>query len=282
MNLSTHLLLPTVCLLLVSPAVAQDVIEAKVLPQRPSIVAHRGLQLHVPENTLGNFRACLELRLGFEFDVQATSDEQLICLHDATVDRTTNVSGKVTEMTLAEVRKLEVGSWFDRQFQGVKIPSVDELFALLAEYPDHDGLIAVDIKVAGAEKELIRLANKHKVLSRLLFIGKTITEPEVRAKLRTESAEANIAALAQNRDGFKQALEAEHANWVYFRFIPSEEQLDQLAALNKRAFIAGNTVSGNLPDNWRQVTKLGIDAVLTDYPLELRTTLKDIEAEAED
>lgn len=282
MNFKNPLLLATVCLLLVSPAVAQDVIEAKVVPNRPSIVSHRGLRLHVPENTLANFRACLELRLGFEFDVQATSDEQLICLHDATVDRTTNVSGKVVEMTLAEVRKLEAGSWFDRQFAGSTIPTVDELFALLAEYPNHDGLIAVDIKVAGAEKELIRLANKHKVLPRLLFIGKAITEPEVRAKLHAASAEANIAALAQNRDGFKGALEAEQANWVYFRFIPSKEQLASLRMVNKRAFIAGNTVSGNLPDNWQQVTKLGIDGILTDYPLELRTVLKDLEAEQDD
>lgn len=276
------LVLAGIGLLLGSPVVAQDVIEARVVPERPSVVAHRGLRLHVPENTLENFRVCLELRMGFEFDVQATSDEQLICIHDATVDRTTSGSGKVVEMTLAEVRELEAGSWFDRQFQGAKIPTVDELFALLAEYPNHDGLIAVDIKVAGAEKELIRLANKHKVLARLLFIGKAVTEPEVRANLRAASAEANVAVLAANRDGFKEALEAENANWIYFRFIPSKEQLASLRGMNKRAFIAGNTVSGNLPDNWRQVTKLGIDAILTDYPLELRTTLKDLEAEDED
>jgi len=282
MNFTSTLAIASIGLLLVSPAVAQDVIEARVVPERPSVVAHRGLRLHVPENTLENFRACLELRLGFEFDVHATSDEQLICIHDATVDRTTSGSGKVAEMTLAQVRELEAGSWFDRQFQGVKIPTVDELFALLAEYPNHDGLIAVDIKVGGAEKELIRLANKHKVLPRLLFIGKAITEPEVRAKLKAAAAEANVAVLAANRDGFKAALEAENANWIYFRFIPSKEQLASLRMVNKRAFIAGNTVSGNLPDNWRQVTKLGIDGILTDYPLELRTVLKDLEAEAED
>ena len=56
---------------------------------RPLIVAHRGLLRHAPENTLANFRACLELRLGFEFDVQATKDGQLVCIHDGTVDRTT-------------------------------------------------------------------------------------------------------------------------------------------------------------------------------------------------
>ena len=60
----------------------------------PLIVAHRGLLLHAPENTLANSRACLELRLGFEFDVEKTKDGHLVCIHDGTVDRTTNGTGK--------------------------------------------------------------------------------------------------------------------------------------------------------------------------------------------
>jgi glycerophosphoryl diester phosphodiesterase len=80
---------------------------------RPLIVAHRGLLRHAPENTLANFRACLELRLGLEFDVQRTRDGRLVCIHDGTVDRTTGGTGKVAEMTLEEVRKLDAGSWFD-------------------------------------------------------------------------------------------------------------------------------------------------------------------------
>jgi glycerophosphoryl diester phosphodiesterase len=60
----------------------------------PLIVAHRGLLHHAPENTLANFRACLELRLGFEFDVEQTKDGHLVCIHDGTVDRTTNGTGK--------------------------------------------------------------------------------------------------------------------------------------------------------------------------------------------
>ena len=69
----------------------------------PLIVAHRGLLLHAPENTLANFRACLELRLGFEFNVARTKDGHLICIHDNTVDRTTNGEGKVSDFAeLAE------------------------------------------------------------------------------------------------------------------------------------------------------------------------------------
>src|SRR5215208_6026611 len=71
---------------------------------RPLVVGHRGLLRHAPENTLANFRACLELRLGFEFDVQATKDGRLVCMHAGTVDRTTNGTGRVAQLGLAEIR----------------------------------------------------------------------------------------------------------------------------------------------------------------------------------
>ncbi|MCC6509479.1 MAG: glycerophosphodiester phosphodiesterase, partial [Pirellulaceae bacterium] len=72
----------------------------------PLVVAHRGLLQHAPENTLANFRACLELRLGFEFDVARTKDGQLVCIHDDTVDRTTDGKGLVSQLTLAEIQRL--------------------------------------------------------------------------------------------------------------------------------------------------------------------------------
>ncbi len=87
-------------------------------PEQTKIVAHRGLLRHAPENTLANFRACLELRLGFEFDVQRTRDGQLVCIHDETADRTTNGTGTVSEMTLEQIRRLDAGKWFDPKFAG--------------------------------------------------------------------------------------------------------------------------------------------------------------------
>jgi glycerophosphoryl diester phosphodiesterase len=65
-----------------------------------------------------NFRACLELRLGFEFDVQRSKDGQLVCIHDNTVDRTTNGTGNVAELTLEQIRRLDAGNWFDLKFAG--------------------------------------------------------------------------------------------------------------------------------------------------------------------
>ena len=240
----------------------------------PLIVAHRGLLHHAPENTLANFRACLELRLGFEFDVEKTKDGQLICIHDDTVDRTTNGSGAVSELTLEEIRGLDAGSWFDPKFTGEKVPTIEEVLKLLAEYQQHDVLIAVDLKAKDVGQDVVRLAEKHKVLHKLLFIGRTISEPEVRDQIRSVSKKAHTAAVANNADEFEKALAATNADYLYFRYLPPKEQMEDVHRAGKRAFIAGTTVSGNSPENWQRAVDVGIDGILTDYPFELAAMLR--------
>jgi glycerophosphoryl diester phosphodiesterase len=240
----------------------------------PLIVAHRGLLLHAPENTLANFRACLELRIGFEFDVEKTKDGQLVCIYDGTVDRTTNGNGAVSELTLEEIRGLDAGSWFDHKFVGEKVPTIEEVLKLVAEYQQHDVLIAVDLKAEGVGQDVVRLAEKHEVLDKLLFIGKTISEPEVRDRIRSVSKKAHTAAVANNADEFPKALAASNADYVYFRYLPPKEQMEALHAAKKRAFIAGTTVSGHAPENWQHAVNVGIDGILTDYPLELAAKLR--------
>jgi glycerophosphoryl diester phosphodiesterase len=241
---------------------------------RPLIVAHRGLLRHAPENTLANFRACLELRLGFEFDVRTTKDGHLVCLHDSAVDRTTNGTGRVAELTLAEIRELDAGSWFDPKFAGERVPTVDEVLKLVAEYRQDNILVAVDLKAENVARDVVRLAENLGVLHRLLFIGTAISEPSVRDQIQRASTKAHAAALANNAGEFSQALAAPDADWVYVRFPPSREQIEAVHRAKKRAFIAGPTVGGNVPKNWRHAAGVEIDAILTDYPLELRTTLR--------
>lgn len=261
-----------VCLLLVclggawAPALAAE--------PRPLIVAHRGLLRHAPENTLANFRACLELRLGFEFDVQATKDGHLVCIHDNAVDRTTNGKGRVAELPLAALRALDAGSWFDPGFTGEKVPTVEEVFRLVADHRQSSALIAVDLKDAQVAHEVVRLAEKHGVLDRLLFIGGTISDPSARQEIRRASARAHTAALAGSDEEFSRALAAPDADWVYLRFLPSRTQIEAVHEAGKRAFIAGPTVAGNVPKNWQQAAGVEVDAVLTDYPLEMRAALR--------
>ena len=243
-------------------------------PASPMIVGHRGLLLNAPENTLANFRACLELRLGFEFDVQRTKDGHLVCIHDSTVDRTTNGSGQVSDLTLAKIRELDAGSWFDPKFAGEKVPTVEEVLKLVSEHKQHEVLIAVDLKAENVEAEVVRLAEKHGVLDRLLFIGRTITEPLVRQTIRKTSQRAHVAMVAHNPDELQKAINDPDSDWVYLRYLPSKAQMIAIRNTGKKTFISGPPMAGRLPENWRQAAELQIDAMLTDYPLELGTILR--------
>lgn len=240
----------------------------------PFVVAHRGLLLHAPENTLANFRACLELRLGFEFDVQRCQDGELVCIHDDTLDRTTNGRGPVSKQTLAQIRQLDAGSWFDRKFAGEKVPTVDEVLRLVAQYQQQDVLIAVDFKSPDVEADVVKLAEKHGVLHRLLFIGRTITDAHVRERIKQTSPMAQTAAVANTAQELPQTLAAANVDWVYFRYIPTADEMEAIQSDKKRAFIAGPTVAGHLPAQWKQAADVGLDGILTDYPLELQRLLR--------
>lgn len=243
-------------------------------PQRPLVVAHRGLLLHAPENTLANFQACLDLRLGFEFDVQKTKDGELVCIHDDDVKRTTDGAGRVAELTLAEIRKLDAGRWFDKKFAGEKVPTIDEVLKLVSDYKQHEVLIAVDLKAADVEAEVVRLAEKHAVLHRLLFIGTTIEDSAVRDKLKTMSSKARTSVVANKPEEFDAALKATNGDWVYFRYLPPKAQMDAVRAAGKKAFIAGKTVAGHEVENWKAAADVGIDGILTDHALDLAATLR--------
>lgn len=91
-------------------------------------IAHRGASAYAPENTLAAFDKALDLGAGHvEFDVHFSADGQVVVIHDDTVDRTTNGSGAVASLTLAQLKSLDAGSWFAAQFSGERIPTLGEL-----------------------------------------------------------------------------------------------------------------------------------------------------------
>lgn len=98
----------------------------------PQIVAHRGASFDAPENTLAAFRLAWEQGAdAIEGDFYLTADGQVVTLHDATFKRTAGVDRKPSEMTLAEIRKLDVGSWKDAKFAGEPVPTLAEVLALV-------------------------------------------------------------------------------------------------------------------------------------------------------
>lgn len=100
--------------------------------KRTLVFAHRGSKGTHPENTLAAFKEAIRLGVdGIELDVHLTKDHELVVIHDETVDRTTNGSGKVTDFSLEELQKLDAGSWFSEEFKDERIPTLSEVLELL-------------------------------------------------------------------------------------------------------------------------------------------------------
>ena len=114
-------------------------------------VAHRGASAYAPEHTLAAYKLAIEMGADYvEQDLAVTKDGVLICLHDATLERTTNVeelfpdrvstaniegterrAWVANDFTLAEIKRLDAGSWFNTKFAGEKVPTFDEAVALI-------------------------------------------------------------------------------------------------------------------------------------------------------
>jgi glycerophosphoryl diester phosphodiesterase len=98
------------------------------LPQ-PVVFAHRGASAYAPENTLAAFELALAHGAdAIELDVKLSADGHAVVIHDATVDRTTGARGWVKDLSLAQLRALEAGSFMAAQFHGEKIPMLEEVF----------------------------------------------------------------------------------------------------------------------------------------------------------
>ena len=95
---------------------------------KPLIIAHRGASGLAPENTMAAFKKAYDTGVSMiELDVQKTKDGHLVIMHDDTVDRTTNGKGKIEDLTLEEIKKLDAGSWFSSEYTGEKIPTLGEV-----------------------------------------------------------------------------------------------------------------------------------------------------------
>ncbi|MFS2293758.1 MAG: glycerophosphodiester phosphodiesterase [Actinomadura sp.] len=99
-------------------------------------VAHRGASAYAPENTLAALRLARAQHADmFEIDVQQTKDRKLVLMHDTTLARTTNVEEvypnrapwRVSDFTLAEIKRLDAGSWFGIRYRGERVPTLDEV-----------------------------------------------------------------------------------------------------------------------------------------------------------
>ncbi len=100
----------------------------------PAVIAHRGASHDAPENTVAAFNLAWQQGAdGIEGDFHLTKDRKIVCIHDATTQRTATQAIKIAEATLADLRQLDVGSWKGEQWHGSRIPTINEVLATVPE-----------------------------------------------------------------------------------------------------------------------------------------------------
>jgi len=135
----------------------------------PLITAHRGFAEIAPENTMSAFEAALNAGAdASEFDVHMTLDGVLVVIHDDSVDRTTNGTGLISELTYEYLSTLDAGSWKDPKFVGEKIPTLHETLTFFKE----NNMVAVlEIKVADIVDEVLEMLYDTKMDKRTVIIS---------------------------------------------------------------------------------------------------------------
>jgi glycerophosphoryl diester phosphodiesterase len=122
----------------------------------PLILGHRGASAVAPENTLAAFSQAIDAGAdGIEFDVRLSSDGVPVVIHDAALNRTGLMSKLVRELTCAQLKEIDVGSWFDKRsgaFAGEKIPTLEQVFDLFAGKP---AALYVEMKCDAGEGALL-------------------------------------------------------------------------------------------------------------------------------
>jgi len=135
---------------------------------RPLSIAHRGHCIAYPENTFIAYQKAIELGVEMiECDVNITSDGKLVMIHDSTLNRTTNGTGRVSSLSFDEVQQLDAGAKFKSEFAGTRIPATEETILFFKEAKI---LSCFEVKVADVEEAkriallLLELFQKHNVL----------------------------------------------------------------------------------------------------------------------
>ena len=270
-------------------------------------VAHRGASAYAPEHTMAAYRTALEQGADYvEQDLAVTKDGVLICIHDPTLERTTNVeevfpdrSTKVTwegktvqgwfanDFTLAEIKRLDAGSWFDPKFKGERIPTFEEAVALIRGkaglYPelktpevytgrdvDFEGLVA-----AALDKLDLR---GPKADPRTPVILQTFSESSAK-RLASMKIGVPVVLLLSNGRGWDSAAKVKAWKEFVQGFGPAKNIVEANPDFVKWAHAEGMTVTpytfrSSSPGKYRSVKAemehflytLGVDALFTDNP----------------
>jgi glycerophosphoryl diester phosphodiesterase len=231
-------------------------------------VAHRGATGYAPENTIAAFDLAVDMKADYiEIDVQRSKDGELVLIHDTTVDRTTNGTGKVGELTFEQLRSLDAGSWKGEQYVGEPIPTFDEILdryhgkvGILIELKAPELYPGIEEQVAEAltERNLDKPQNEKIIIQSFNF--------ESMKKTNELLPQVPIGVLTSNRaHTTTEALQefSTYADWFNPSYgIVTEELVNNVHALGMK--IGSWTVRSQEAADF--LLDMKVDAIITDYP----------------
>lgn len=239
----------------------------------PWIIAHRGAAGHAPENTLAAFERAVELGTGFiETDLHLTRDGQFVAIHDGTLDRTTNGKGTVHEFTLAEIRKVDAGLWYDRSYMGQRVPTLEEVLDFGRK---HDVVFYLEVKYEaawGMHHALVAALQKSQSAARTIVIS---FDPKTIAAIRSLDTSLMVGILVDDPkiDAVKAALAVGARQLCLNWTLVTKDLVEQAHAAGLQLV----TWTVNQAEDMHTVIAAGVDGIMTDFPDRLRALLEDLQ-----
>lgn len=223
------------------------------------VIGHKGAAAVAPENTLASFAKALELGAGgLECDIRATADGVPVIIHDASLDRTTDLRGEVAGLSLAQVREADARFGMDG-FAGVRVPTLDELLGLVAGR----AFLALEYKSMGAVEPSVPILKRHDAerwCTAWAFDSRVLAELKrlVPGLSRTQNVGRvdiwdSVLATARDLGCIGVSLSQN---------LVDEEKV----ASAKAAGLTFYTWTANDAADWRRLIDCGVDAIVTDDP----------------
>jgi glycerophosphoryl diester phosphodiesterase len=232
---------------------------------RTRVIAHRGFSGAAPENTVAAVRAAIDIEADMvEIDVTLSADDHVVVIHDETVDRTTDGTGEVSRFTLAEVQRLDAGSWFDPIFAGETVPTLDEVLV------EVEGLILlnVEIKSEAVPRGVVgRVASAIRKRGMVDQVVVSSFSPDALAEMHAVAPEIRTAVL-YNKDvheGLDAVEIVTDLGATVFNIKRQRITRKMLRRCRERDIPVG-IYTVNQPRRMRRLVKKGIDAIFTDHP----------------
>lgn len=235
-----------------------------------SIYAHRGNSGDYPENTMTAFQAALDAGVeGIELDVQMSKDGHLIIIHDEQINRTTDGSGYVKDLTLAELIGFDAGSWFSPDFNGEGIPQLHLVLEWLAE-EGNELTLNIELKndiitYDGMERKVLDLINQYELQDRVIISSfnanslKKVKQlnPHIAIGYLIAGVKADAIAIAK-----EIGADAIHCQPSY-----------ALSSYGREAIEAGfplRVYTVNEREIQAQLIEVGVEVIMTDVPEHLK------------